>query len=395
MPVLLLGGFAITDVSAAPQHLPTKKAELAVAALALAGPGGLTRGALAEWVWPDRSEAQAKSSLRQALTAVRRKLPMVLPGCELHADRTSLTLTGPDESFDVRAFAGLEESQAAGDMHRAADLYGGDLLAGVDLPQQLGTWVAPQRENFRHRALTLVERMSALDSLSPAAANACENLANRLLSVDPAAEAAHRAIMRLRVAAGQTNAARRQLELCVTAVREELGVEVETATLQLGERLSDVGSTSAAPPLPVEGASPRAGRETDAVLSNPAVLVLPLENYGGEAAEDYFARGMTDDIIVALSNWRWFPVIGPNAVLAAADAAGDLRTTAALVGARYVLSGNVRRAAGRVRVGVQLVDAASGHTIWAQRYDRSINDVFALQDEISEQIVAQVEPQLQ
>jgi adenylate cyclase len=130
------------------------------------------------------------------------------------------------------------------------------------------------------------------------------------------------------------------------------------------------------------------------VLNRPAVAVLPFDSLSGDPEQEYFADGITEDIITALSYWRWFPVIARNSTFAYKGRAMDVTQVARELGARYVLEGSVRKAGNRVRISAQLIDAPSGHHLWARRYDRDLSDIFALQDEITERIVASIEPEL-
>ena len=126
----------------------------------------------------------------------------------------------------------------------------------------------------------------------------------------------------------------------------------------------------------------------------PAIAVLPFENRSADPEQEYFADGITEDVITALSYWRWFPVIAHNSTQAYKGKAGDVTTIGKELGARYLVQGSVRRGGHTVRVSVHLIDASNGHEVWAERYDRRMEDVFALQDEITERIVAGIEPRL-
>jgi TolB-like protein len=126
----------------------------------------------------------------------------------------------------------------------------------------------------------------------------------------------------------------------------------------------------------------------------PAIAVLPFENRSADPEQEYFADGITEDVITALSYWRWFPVIAHNSTQAYKGKAGDVTTIGKELGARYLVQGSVRRGGDAVRVSVHLIDASNGHEVWAERYDRRMKDVFALQDEITERIVAGIEPRL-
>lgn len=126
----------------------------------------------------------------------------------------------------------------------------------------------------------------------------------------------------------------------------------------------------------------------------PSIAVLPFINLSNDPTQDYFADGMVEDIITGLSRLRWLFVIARNSTYAYKGTAPDVRQVASDLGVRYILEGSVRRAGDQLRVTSQLIDASTGAQVWAERYDRAATDVFAVQDEITESVVASIEPQL-
>jgi TolB-like protein len=126
----------------------------------------------------------------------------------------------------------------------------------------------------------------------------------------------------------------------------------------------------------------------------PAIAVLPFVNMSGDPEQEYFSDGISEDIITALSKLRWFFVIARNSSFIYKGKAVHMKQIAEELGVGYVVEGSVRKGGDRVRITAQLNDAATGSHIWAERYDRSLADVFAVQDEITEAIVAAIEPQL-
>ena len=126
----------------------------------------------------------------------------------------------------------------------------------------------------------------------------------------------------------------------------------------------------------------------------PAIAVLPFTNMSGETEQDYFSDGISEDIITALSKLRWFFVVARNSSFIYKGRPVHLRQVAEELGVRYVVEGGVRKDGDRVRITAQLNDVATGSHLWAERYDRELADVFAVQDEITEAIVAAIEPQL-
>jgi TolB-like protein len=126
----------------------------------------------------------------------------------------------------------------------------------------------------------------------------------------------------------------------------------------------------------------------------PAIAVLPFVNMSGDPEQEYFSDGISEDIITALSKLRWFFVIARNSSFTYKGRAVHIRQIAEEVGVGYVVEGSVRKGGDRVRITAQLNDVATGGHIWAERYDRDLADVFAVQDEITEAIVAAIEPQI-
>lgn len=149
------------------------------------------------------------------------------------------------------------------------------------------------------------------------------------------------------------------------------------------------GSTAAA------GLSPAPpSRDHPFRQERPAIAVLPFENMSNDPEQDYFADGITEDIITALTHWRSFPVIARNSSFAYKGKPVDIEQAGRDLGARYLLEGSVRKGSARVRITAQLIDGANGHHLWAEKYDRDLDDVFAVQDDIVQRIVAVVAPEV-
>jgi adenylate cyclase len=136
--------------------------------------------------------------------------------------------------------------------------------------------------------------------------------------------------------------------------------------------------------------SPQTERQSEI----PSIAVLPFVSKSTDPEQEFFADGVTDDIITALSRLKGFFVISRNTMVAYKDTATDARKIARELGVRYVLEGSVRAAGNRVRVTAQLTDVAGGNQLWAEHYDRNLDDVFAIQDEITESVVGCLQPEL-
>jgi adenylate cyclase len=148
------------------------------------------------------------------------------------------------------------------------------------------------------------------------------------------------------------------------------------------ENVKDVpGSTATTPkPLPLP--------------DKPSIAVLPFENMSGDPEQEYFADGMVEEITTALSRFKWLFVIARNSSFTFKGKAVDVKEVGRRLGVRYVLEGSVRKASGKVRITGQLIDAVTGAHIWADRFERDMADVFALQDEVTVAVVSAIQPKL-
>jgi adenylate cyclase len=143
----------------------------------------------------------------------------------------------------------------------------------------------------------------------------------------------------------------------------------------------DANSSSATPTKPAVGAA-------QALPDKPSIAVLPFQNMTGDPEQEYFSDGITEDIITELSRFRSLFVVARNSSFSLRGKTVNVTEVGRRLGVRYVVEGSVRKAGKRVRVAVQLLDAASGNHLWAERYDRELEDIFFVQDEITRAVVA-------
>ena len=176
----------------------------------------------------------------------------------------------------------------------------------------------------------------------------------------------------------------------VGAVHQKQKPEGASAEIPVLGKLSDRG-------LPVRGAdsAPQERRPALPLPDKPSIAVLPFTNISGDREQDYFADGMAEEIITALSRCRWLFVIARNSTFTYKGKSVDVREVGRDLGVRYVLEGSVRRAGNRLRFTGQLIDTTSGTHIWADRFEGELSDVFELQDRFTEGVVAAIEPSLQ
>jgi TolB-like protein/Tfp pilus assembly protein PilF len=134
---------------------------------------------------------------------------------------------------------------------------------------------------------------------------------------------------------------------------------------------------------------------TPTATEKPSIAVLPFLNLSGDFEQEYFADGVVEDIIAALSRMRWLYVIARNSSFTYKGRAVDMRQVGRELGVRYVLEGSIRKSANRVRITGQLIDAATGRNLWAERFENAVDDIFNLQDQVAAHVVGAIAPQME
>ncbi len=181
-----------------------------------------------------------------------------------------------------------------------------------------------------------------------------------------------------------------------SAVKGKVGASFEDQGEQTVKNIAEpvrafavraAGSAAAKP-------SPAVGEIDLSLPDKPSIAVLPFANMSGDPEQEYFTDGVTEDIITELSRFHSLFVIARNSTFTYKGKAADVRTVAKELGVRYVLEGSIRRAANRIRVTAQLIDASTGNHIWAEKYDRVLEDVFAVQEELTRSIVTSIAPRI-
>src|SRR5258708_132134 len=183
--------------------------------------------------------------------------------------------------------------------------------------------------------------------------------------------------------------------ICVSAtVRDHIGNKLPVHFIDMGEQVVK----NIALPVRAYQVEPARIAATErpalALPEKPSIAVLPFTNLSGDAEQEYFADGIVEDIITAISKLRWFFVIARNSSFAYKGKTVDVKHIGSELGVRYVLEGSVRKSGQRVRINAQLIEASAGNYIWADRYDGDLSDVFGLQDRITNSVAAAIEPSL-
>jgi DNA-binding SARP family transcriptional activator len=380
--IRLLGPFEVMPPGGLPLAFPTRKAEALLARLARRPGDRASRAHLAGLLWPDRPDEQGRASLRQALAAVRRLLADAgAEGPTTGGDAVSLPSGGVE--VDV---ALLEQALTARplDADRVVALCRGPFLAGFPpVVDTFDAWVEAERAELTRRLLELMRPALAAadrdgrDGHGDAeAARAALAVADAALALDPAHEPAYRARMAVLARAGDRAAALREYERCRAALAREVGVGPGAETEALRRALTTPS------PRPA-GAS--------AARTAPSLAVLPFETTDGEPRHALFARGLSEELVGALSRFRGLRVIARGSVERFTERASDGVETGRLVGAGYLLSTSVRGAGARLRLSLRLLEAATSRAVWSERMDVSAGDLeeaFRAQERIARSVAA-------
>jgi len=373
----VLGPFEVQWTDGEPVGLTTKKAQALLAYLAVERVRPHTREHLATMLWADTGDERARHNLRQAMSKIRSSCDSVVK-----ASDDCLAIDPASCAVDVIEFESLAKSDDPQELRQCLDLYRGDLLEGVTPREPVyEEWLLQARRRLRKQACLTASQLVAVLRGQDRTEEAIEVL-NYMLGMDPAHESAHRDLMELLSQSGRRSDALRQFQECVEALERELGAEPSPETLDLFAKLkrSDSGAEL---PGSDKTRTTSAGRGTD----HPTVAVLPFDNLSGEE-DAYFVDGMAEDLITALSCFHSLVVIARGSSFAYRDRETTEQVIANELGAQYLVRGSVQRAGSRVRINVQLLDAEAGTNVWGHRYDRELNDIFVLQDEITSTLVS-------
>ncbi len=387
--VKLLGDFEV--VGATRCHFPTRKTGLLFAYLAMQGGAAVSRDKLKLLFWNDRSEQQAAGSLRRSLSDIRRIVGEPDDEPILFTSKTDVSLVAEQADVDAFTFERLAKGAEEEGLIDAANLYIGDFLANV-VPPDSGTdaWIKLETQRLKNIATALVERLAEV-SETQGGLDATEALALRLLHADSICEEAHRALIVCFLKSGRENAAKRQYEDCAAELIKHLGTEPEEKT----RRLVIEPNQARPKEVVIEEISVGVGEGSSATVNEVrriSIAVLPFHYIGPDTDQQFFADGVTDELLMELSRIRDLIVISRQSSAALKDLQpAEVRES---LGVDYLVSGSLRRSGAAIRVTAQLIDTETGAQIWARRFERTFDDFFALQDEITQNVVESIYPEI-
>ena len=303
----------------------------------------------------------------------------------------------------------------------AASVYQGELLADFALKEEaFEDWLGSERRRLSDLAVLILERLAGSGDVSLRVA-----YAKRLVALDPLREASHRALMQAYHAVGETALALKQFDTCKSTLAAEFAVLPAPETLELRARIvkggpvtvaqiktesaacAEVEANSLPPePKPTIHVKPSANMDRDIQdgsfvtgLSRGtaavciSIAILPFTNLSGDPKQQYFADGISEDIITGLARFKSLAVVARNSSFRYRGNV-DVMEAGRVLDARYVVEGSVRRMGGRLRITVQLIEAATAKHVWADSYDAPESDLFAIQDEVVQKITGTLVGQL-
>lgn len=380
----LFGGIEFHAADGRRLTLSTRKARALLAFLIVERGRWHTRARLAGLLWGDRLDIQARNSLNQALYELR-KIETAYGVCLVERQTERVRLVDGGVECDLFRF----ETLLASSPLAAAELAEAPLLERLDLPEaDFTAWLDGKRTECREGLA------QALFKLASTATETIEDrlaAARRLVALDSLDEGARRLLMILLTASGDRVEAIRQYEVCAALLRDELGIEPDAETRAVLTQIRRSANDGAKAFPHDERQDLVDGATADA---RPVVAVLPFANLSDDSSLAPFADGVADDVLFSLSRLRWFRVLARRATFAVRDVMSDPRAIQRFLGASHIVSGGVRRAGNRLRVMVELTDVRTGQQLWSNRYDKALDDLFDMQDEIVRNVSAGIEPAL-
>ncbi|WP_368911618.1 FlgO family outer membrane protein [Taklimakanibacter deserti] len=369
-----------------PLELTGKKGSAIIAYLSRCPGMTATREKLADLLWSDSDSEHSRNSLRQALSVLRQDLSPTGANI-LHSNKDTIGLNAGSIDSDAAVLEAAQSARSGSQLEEAISVYTGPFLDGFFSGSSVfEEWAAGEREKFLNLAIGSLEKLARLVDMEKGLA-----IARRLVAMEPTREASYRLEMELLALAGQRDRAIRTFEACRAMLQKEFGVDVSPETRTLWQSLLVGPDPEIFTPLPRQmTSSAEAGSR-----KKPSVGVLSFVNLTGKRGEDYFARGLVQDITTALAQRRDYIIVAELPTLTTETGSLDVRRIAATYNVQYLLNGSVQRVADDLRVNVQLIDTGNGHNVWAQRFDGRAQEGLEFQDRIAQLVMVALGIELQ
>jgi TolB-like protein/two-component SAPR family response regulator/Tfp pilus assembly protein PilF len=400
----LIGSIEAADSSGCDVLPSSRKSRALLAYLALNADQWVPRSRITRLLWDRVPEEQGRASLRQALHELSRAMgPMFAMIMETERERVRLL----SETVWVDALAiTLPTGSASRDGLPELNVFSGSLLLdGLDnLSDEFDHWLVSERQRLEERIRRWNEANIRGGAQDPSGREPRIEVARRVVAVDPTNEEAVRDLMQALANTGQRAQAVHEYERCRAILRSRLDLEPAAETQRLYRDLrreTPVELQSAArEPSSIEALRlPLADAQTSHLgdlprgyEARPSIAVLPFREDAADPDQAYFGDGFVDNIIQGLAGLKELIVISRGSTMAYARKPFDVPTVGRELGVRYVLAGSVQRSGDKLRIATELAETEGGTVVRANRYDGQLSDLFALQDQISEEVVKTIAP---
>ena len=372
----ILGPFSLRTGRGESLPVSSKKAQALLAALAVSDNQRMSREALIGLLWAERGAEQARSSLRQALSALRRAFEQAGAGQALRSDDQWIALEPGVFEIDLPVFRRCCRETDAEALTQGLGLYRGDLLEGLHVREPaLEDWLGAVRQDLRQDLEKLLERLVGVYESLGRLDRACET-ARRFLALSPYRESGHRSLMRLLAAAGERTQALQHYKACQALLKSELGIEPSPETRDLYEALLNARDKPDAPEDRAERIAPPAAESRKTHGRRPTFAVLPFESLGGDSELSHLADDITREVINEVGRFSLISVFAAATMFAYRNKQADPFEAGRQLGADFILEGVLTSRGGRLRIKSQLTDLETGRQIWGDRFDSDLGQGF-------------------
>lgn len=389
--IKLFGKFEVLDDAGRPVCIAGAKTQGLIAFLALSMGMPPTRDRIINLFWGDRFTDQARQSLRQAIA----KLKRILPNGEdvFLTDQDRIAFDPDSVRVDVEQFTELARGSDADDVLAAVALLRGPLLEGLYGQQaEFEDWISSERQRITELTSAALERAAATETARGNVASALEH-ARRVADLNPWSDAAQMGLLRLLAQTGDRAVAVQHMQAYEKTLRDELGIGPGQ---ELQELVAQIKGESFTPALPAKTETARStAHPRPDTEGRTSMAIVPFAWMASEADHGFLVDGLVEDISTKLSRFSWLTLQAGGSTHGARLTGSEMSELYSDRGIDYLVHGSLRSQGDRFRLTVQLADPKDGRYLWVERFDRSSDDLFALQDDLSDAVVGSMEATLE
>jgi DNA-binding SARP family transcriptional activator len=388
----LLGTFQITSPDGQEIVLQGRKKKWLMAYLALSRDCSASRNQAVSVLWGQRDSAkQANPSLRTALSELRKLFGAANHADVLDSDRTSISLNLEQIRVDTTELKRLGKSQTIGDKRLALDFYRGDLLEGLDIKDRaFEEWIYIERIQYRELYREILHDLMT-HALKEQSFSEGVRIANRILALDNTDEEAHRTLMMMYRSEGNHARALKQFQICGDVLQRELEIMPSAETLNLYEEIKSANSVAEPAPRIEQAVIARNVLRSRDRLS---IGVVPFWSQGGGMESDFLASGIAEDIIGALSRFKWMSVVPRSATFSLRPEIPETVRIGEKLKLKYIVDGSVQLTGNSIKVMVELIEVGATKVLWYEHYEVMLDNRLDVQNEITSKVVSQIDAHL-